>query len=68
MSIKRLAPEAIETFSVVLHPKRRYRARASYLVGNTESSDLGVVPSGALASEADDALITQDDEYLVEES
>jgi len=62
-----MTPEAIETFSVVLHPKRRYSARASYLVGNTGSGPDGV-PFNALATEADEPIVTEASDYIVTES
>ena len=66
MSIKRLSPEAIETFSVVLHPKRRYVARASYLMPNTEA--VSEIPLGALATEANQPIVTEDSDYITTES
>lgn len=66
MSIKRLAPEAIETFSVVLHPKRRYSARANYLVGNTGSGEDGV-PFNSLMTEGNDPIVTENSDYIVTE-
>ena len=67
MSIKRLAPEAIETFSVVLHPKRRYSARASYLVGNTGGGE-GGVPFQSITTEDNDPIVTENSDYIVTES
>ena len=66
MSIKRLPPESIETFSMILHPKRRYSARASYLAPNTEV-DTGV-PANAILTEAGEPLMTEAGEYLITES
>jgi len=38
VSIKPLPPEAIETFSILLHPKRKYSARAREIIPNSSSS------------------------------
>ena len=67
MSIKRLSPEAIETFSVVLHPKRRYVARASYLMPNTSEAESGV-PFGSLLTEDSDPIVTENNDFIVTES
>lgn len=65
MSIKRLPPESIETFSMVLHPKRRYSARASYLA---VSSGEEIIPFGALATEASDPIVTEDSDFITTEN
>lgn len=67
MSIKRLSPEAIETFSVVLHPKRRYVARASYLMPNTTEA-AGGIPFGAIMTEDDEPIVTENSDFIVTES
>jgi hypothetical protein len=66
VSIKRLPPESIETFSMVLHPKRRYSARASYLMANSGGGD--TIPFGALATEASDPIVTEDSDFITTES
>ena len=68
MSFKRLSPESVEVFSVVLHPKRRYKARANYLVANTESEGDSGVPANAILTQAGDPILTQAGDYLVTES
>lgn len=64
MSIKRLAPEAIETFAVVLHPKRKFSARATYL---RPEDFVPTIPDNALLTEASEPIITEDTEYIVTE-
>ena len=63
MSIKRLPPEAVETFSILLHPKRRYSSRLYHVPASVSS-----VPAAALLSEAGDPLFTEASDYLVTES
>ncbi len=65
MSIKRLAPEAIETFAVVLHPKRTFSARATYL--RPEDFAPSILDS-ALLTEASEPILTEDSDYIVTES
>ena len=63
MSIKRLSPEAIETFSLVLHPKRRYSARSASL------TPAASVSSGFnILTENGEFLITEAGEYLQQEN
>lgn len=50
---------------MVLHPKRRYSARASYLAASTTSED---VPFGVLTTEASDPIVTEDSEFITLES
>lgn len=49
---------------MVLHPKRRYTAIASYLAPNTENS----VPLGALTTETSDPIVTETAEYITTEN
>lgn len=62
MSIKRLPPEAIETFSLVLHPKRHYSARVSDLSPGINP------PVIALLLEDGKDLLTEAGDYLTTES
>lgn len=53
MSIKRLHPEAVETFSIVLHPKRTYSARKAHDAPAVEAGNF-------LLTEGGDTLTTED--------
>jgi hypothetical protein len=62
VSIKRLAPEAIETFAIVLHVKRKFSARATYLTNNS------VVTENALLTESGESITTEASENIITES
>ncbi len=59
MSIKRLPPEAIETFSILLHPKRKYSAR--------KPSSGGGVTGNFLLTESGEPLLTESGEHILVE-
>jgi len=60
MSIKRLPPEAVETFTLVLHPKRSYSAR---LPGQPIP-----VADDVLITEGTDPLLIESGDYLTTEA
>lgn len=60
MSIKRLPPEAVETFSMVLHPKRRYSTRLVLIPPPTTFEDI--------ITEAGELILTEGGEDIVTES
>jgi hypothetical protein len=60
VSIKQLPPESIETFSILLHPKRTYSTRAIL----SKSTN----PTASILIETGDTLMTEDNDYLITES
>jgi hypothetical protein len=60
MSIKRIPPEAIETFTLQLHPKRTYSARRIVAV-----SSVPPVVANVLLTESGLNLITEGSENIL---